>query len=191
MTIFRQTATQLSAIKPFHNFEFPCTILHPHRDHDRNLSIYLSKSFRGLAFATAPLSLLREHLVFSLFFHLYSFLSLFSLIFLSYHCFTYIFLITILLELIFFLHVSSFSWLFLITLCRSFHIFSSVLFFVLLSCPPNSNSPRTWSVSSILSLCKAMLSIHHSSHLGQCRMKRSSVCLSSLHPIHISLFFCQ
>ena len=34
-----------------------------------------------------------------------------------------------------FLHVSAFSWLFLISLCRSFHILSSVLLFVLLSCP--------------------------------------------------------
>ena len=79
-----------------------------------NLSIYL-KVFgtdhrdlcvRDLAFATASLSPLREHLVFSLllfFFHLYFFLlSLFSLVFLSYHCFTYIFLITIHLEFIFF-----------------------------------------------------------------------------------------
>ena len=125
-------------------------------------------------------------LIFSLIF----FLSLLSLIFLSYHCFTYIFLITILLELIF-LHVSAFSWLYLISLCRSFHIFSSVLFFVLLSCPPNRNSPRTWSVSSILVLWKDLLSIRHSSHLGQCSMKCSSVSLSSLHPTHISLFLCQ
>ena len=83
-----------------------------------------------------------------------------NIFFLSYHCFTYIFLFTVLLELIFF-HVSAFSWLFLISLCRSFHIFSSVLFFVLFSCPPNRNSPRTWSVSSILGLCKDLLSIRH------------------------------
>ena len=124
------------------------------------------------------------------FFHLYFSLSLFSLIFLSYHCFTYIFLITILLELIF-LHISAFSWLFLISLCFSFHIFSSVLFFVLLSCPLNKNSPRTWSISSILGLCKDLLSIRPSSHLGQCSMMCSSVSLSSLHPTHISLFLCQ
>ena len=137
----------------------------------------------------APLSPLREHLVFSLIFHLYFFLlSLFSLIFLSYHCFTYIFLITILLELIFFSHFSIFSWLFLIGLCHSFHIFISDLFFVLLSCPPNRSSPSTWSVSSILGLCKDLLSIRHSSHLGQCSMKCSSVSFSSLHPTHISLF---
>ena len=64
----------------------------------------------GLAFATAPQYLLREHLVFSLllllfsFFHSYFFfLSLFSLIFDSNHCYTYthIFLVIILLELIF------------------------------------------------------------------------------------------
>ena len=113
-----------------------------------------------------------------------------NIFFLSYHCFTYIFLFTALLELIFF-HVSAFSWLFLISLCRSFHIFSSVLFFVLFSCPPNRNSPRTWSVSSILGLCKDLLSIRHSSHLGQCSMKCSSVSLSSLHPTHTSLFLCQ
>ena len=54
-------------------------------------SIYPSKSFWGLAFATAPLSPLREHLVFSLFYHFFTyifFLSLFPLIFLSYHCST-------------------------------------------------------------------------------------------------------
>ena len=113
-----------------------------------------------------------------------------SIFFLSYHCFTYIYLFTVLLELIFF-HVSAFSWLFLISLCRSFHIFSSVLFFVLLSCPPNRNSPRTWSVSSILGLCKDLFSIRHSFHLGQCSMKCSSVSLSSLHPTHTSLFLCQ
>ena len=124
-------------------------------------------------------------------FHLCFFsLSLFSLIFHSNHCFTYIFLVIILLELIF-LHVSAFSWLFLISLCRSFHIFNSVLFFVLLSCPPNKISPRTWSVSSILGLCKDLLSICHSSHLGQCSMKCSSVSLSSLHLTHISLYLCQ
>ena len=87
--------------------------------------------------------------------------------------------------------LSEFSWLFLISICRSFHIFSSFLFFVLLSCPPNRNSPRTCSASSILGLCKDLLSIHHSSHLGQCSMKCSSVSLSSLHPTHISLFPCQ
>ena len=117
-------------------------------------------------------------------------LSLFLLLFLSCHCFTYIFLIPILLELIFF-HVLAFSWLFLISLCHSFHIISSVLFFVLLLCPPNRDCPRTWSVSSILGLCKDLLSIRHSSHLGQCSMKCSSVSLSSLHPTHISLFLCQ
>ena len=95
-------------------------------------------------------------------------------------------------------HFSAFSWLFLISLCRSFHIVSSVFFFfkllfVLLSCPPNRNSPRTWSVSSILGLCKDLLSIRHSSHLVQCScsMKCSSVSLSSLHPTHTSLFLCQ
>ena len=75
-----------------------------------------------------------------------------NIFFLSYHCFTYIFLFTVLLELIFF-HVSAFSWLFLISLCRSFHIFSSVLFFVLFSCPPNRNSPRTWSVQTLFKRC--------------------------------------
>ena len=73
-----------------------------------SVSIYLSKSFWGLAFATAPLSPLREHLVFSLFYNfslifflitvftIISFLSLFSLLFLSYHCFHYyFFLITV------------------------------------------------------------------------------------------------
>ena len=148
----------------------------------------------GLAFASALLSPLREHLVFSLIF--YSFftyiflLSLFSLILLSYHCFTYIFLITILLEMIF-LQVPAFSWLFLISLCHSIHIFSNVLLFVLFSCPPNKNSSKTWSVSSILGLGKDLLSIHHSSHLGQCSLKCSSVSLSSLHLPHISLFLCQ
>ena len=161
---------------------------------DCDTDIYLSKSVRGLAIATAPLSPLREHLVFSLFFHFFTYifflLSLFSLIFLSYHCFTYIFLITILFELIVF-HVSTFFFFFLISLCRSFHIFSIVLFFVLLSCPPNRNSPRTWSVSSILGLCKDLLSLRHSSHLGQCSMKCLSVFLSSMHPTHISLFHYQ
>ena len=58
--------------------------------------VYLSKSVRGLAFATAPLTPLREHLIFSLFFSLIyifflvtvftsiSFLSMFHLYF-SYH----------------------------------------------------------------------------------------------------------
>ena len=81
--------------------------------------------------------------------------------------------------------------MFQISLYHSFHIFSSVLFFVLLSCPPNRNSPRNWSVSSILGLCKDLLSIRHSSHLGQRSMKYSSVSLSSLHPTHISLFLYQ
>ena len=64
-------------------------------------------------------------------FHLYFFLlSQFSLLFLSYHCFTYIF-ITLSFLSWFFFHVSAFSWLFVISLCRSFHIFCSVLFFVL------------------------------------------------------------
>ena len=103
------------------------------------------------------------------------------------------FFITFLLELIF-LHVSAFSWLFLISLCLPFHIFSSVLFFVSVSCPPNRNSPKTWSVSSILGLCKDLLSICYSSHLGQCSMRCFRVfpsALSSLHPTHISLFLCQ
>ena len=127
------------------------------------LSIYLK------VFVVLPLQRQTSPLSGSIcFFHYFFTLSLIffllSFSFLSYHCFTYIFLITILLELIFF-HVSAFSWLFLISLCRSFHIFSSVLFFVLLSCPPNRNSPRTWSVSSILGLCKDLLSIRHSSHV--------------------------
>ena len=41
---------------------------------------------------------------------------------------------------------------------------------MLLSCPPNRNSPRTWSVSSILGLCNDLLSIRHSSHLRECSM---------------------
>ena len=127
--------------------------------------------------------------------------SILSLIFFLITVFTNIFFFLITVSLIFFFslsylswfffHVSAFSWLFLISLCRSFHIFSSVLFFVLFSCPPNRNSPRTWSVSSILGLCKDLLSIRHSSHLGQCSMKCSSVSLSSLHPTHTSLFLCQ
>ena len=90
----------------------------------------------------------------------------------------------------FFFHVSAFSWLFLISLCLSFHIFSSVLFFVLLSCPPNRNSPRTCSVSSILCLWKDLLSIRHSSHLGQCRKKCSSVTPLSLLPPSIIFPVC-
>ena len=88
-----------------------------------SIHLYL-KVFRVLqfCFATAPLSPLREHLVFSLFYSLIFFLlSVFSLVLLSYHCFTYIFLIPILFELMFF-HVSAFSWLFLISLCLSFNI---------------------------------------------------------------------
>ena len=138
---------------------------------------------------------LRDHLVSSLLFFLIIFsliffLSLFSLIFISYHCFTYIFRITILLELIF-PSRSSICLSVLISVCRSFHIFTSILLFVSLSCPPKRNSPRTWSVSSILGLCKDLLSILHSSHLGQCSMKCSSVSLSSLHHTHISLLLCQ
>ena len=55
-------------------------------------------------------------------FHLYLFFNIVSLIFL-------ISVITILLELIFFLHVSAFSWLFLVSLCRSFVAFSFSCYF--------------------------------------------------------------
>ena len=130
-------------------------------------SVYLSKSVRGLALQRHPSPLSGSIWSFHYFFTfllLFFLLTLFSLKFLSYHCFTYIFPIDILFELFF--HVSAFSWLFLISLCCSFHIFSSVLFFALLSCHPNRNSPRTWFVSSILGLFRDLLSIRHSSHLG-------------------------
>ena len=125
------------------------------------------------------------------FFHLYFFLLITIFTNISFLSVSLIFFLSLSFLSWFFLYVSPFSWLFLISLCRSLHIFSSVLFFVLLSCPPNRNSPRTWSISSILGLCRDLLSIHHSSHLGQCSMKCSSVSLSSLHPTHISLFLSQ
>ena len=143
-------------------------ILHTYKKKNTNTynHTYI-KSFWGLGFASAPLSLLREHLVF-FFYHFsleYFFLITFPLkIFLIAFSLMF-FLITVLLELPS-LHVSAFSWMFLISLCRSFHIVSSFLLFVLISCPPNWNSPRTWSVSSILGLRKDLLSIRHSSHLG-------------------------
>ena len=82
-------------------------------------------------------------------FHLYFFITLsltffiifFTYIF-SYRFITYFFLLTFLLYLnCFSFHVPAFCWLFLINICRSFRIFSSVLLFVLLSCPPSRNSP--------------------------------------------------
>ena len=88
------------------------------------------------------------------------------------------------------LHVQAFSCLLLISLCRSFHVFSSVLLFVLFSGLPNKNSPRNWSDSSILVLCKALAVFHSPFFPPRGSAVRSVRVLSSPHDIrHINPCF--
>ena len=150
------------------------------------------KYFLGLDFVTAPLSPLREHFFlllffFKLFYHLY-FLTRFSLIFLSYHCFTYIFLVTILLELIF----PSRSSILLAVSDQSLSFIPHL----------QQRSPfRITFVSSEQEFSKDLVCFFDSGsvqgpcflfatlpmHLGQCSMKCSNVSLSSLTYLPVSL----
>ena len=88
-------------------FFYPFVVCDIGRRHILYHYINIHKSFWGFAFATAPLSPLGEHFLVFLVFSILSLIFflitvLTNIFFLSYHCFTYIFLFTVLLELIFF-----------------------------------------------------------------------------------------